>query len=86
MIAEREARIYAQAGDQLPDVIFKLITDPEVSERRKPGENSTEKLRRKISGVNQLEFKNTCKVIAIDATKPLHEVLYIIKKEIWSML
>lgn len=86
MVAKREAGIYAQAENQLPDIIFKLVTDPEVSERRKPGENSREKLRAKISGVNQLEFKGRCKVIAIDATRPLNEVLYIIKKEIWSLL
>lgn len=84
-VAEREARIYAQAEWQPPDIIFKLITHPEVSQRRKPGENSMEKLKAKIRGLNELEFKR-CKVIPIDATRPLNEVLCDIKKEIWSML
>ncbi len=85
-VAKMEASIYAQAENHPPDILFKLVTDAEVVEKRKPGETSIEKLIAKINGVKQLKFKDTCKVITVDAKKPLNEVLCIVRKEIWNML
>lgn len=85
-VAKMEARIYAQAENHPPDILFKLVTDADVVEKRKPGETSIEKLTAKINGVKQLKFKDTCKVITVDAKKPLNEVLCIVRKEIWNML
>ena len=85
-IAKMESGIYAAAEDHPPDILFKLDVDPEISERRKPGEMSAEKLKKKINGIKQIRLNNACKVITVDATRPLNEVLYLIKKEIWNAL
>ena len=84
--ANKESKIYIQAENNSPDILFKLIAKAEVVEARKPGENSLEKLEAKIIGIEKLKFGEKCKVITIDATLPLVKVLYIIKKEIWNML
>ncbi|MEX2232408.1 MAG: hypothetical protein WD824_09625 [Cyclobacteriaceae bacterium] len=86
MVAKMESGIYAQAENLPPDIVFKLVTDAEVAESRKPGETSPEKLRAKINGLNELKFNKKCRVVAIDATRPLNEVLCTIKKEIWNIL
>lgn len=85
-LAKWECAVYSSLERQPPDVVFKLIADADVVEKRKPGETSLERLTSKINGIRQLEFKHPCKVVAVDATKPLAEVLYLVKKEIWSML
>lgn len=85
-VANIESKIYAQFTNHPPDILFKLVADAEVVEKRKPGETSLEKLTAKINGVQQLKFNNTCKVITVDAKKPLNDVLSIVKKEIWNML
>ena len=85
-VAKMESEIYAQAEIQAPDVLFKLVADAEVVERRKPGETSPERLKTKINGINQLKLNNKCRVITINATKPLNEVLNEIKGEIWDVL
>lgn len=85
-VAKMESGIYAQAENYPPDILFKLVAGAEVVEKRKPGETSIEKLSAKINGVQQLKFKATCRVITVDAEKPLNEVLCIVKKEIWNML
>jgi thymidylate kinase len=84
--ARYEAKIYARAEEAPPEIVFKLIADAGVVEKRKPGETSLEKLEAKINGIKQLRFKDPCQVITVDATKPLPEVLTIIKKEIWNAM
>ncbi|HET9485933.1 MAG TPA: hypothetical protein VFO54_00780 [Chryseosolibacter sp.] len=86
LMAKIESRVYAEAENHPPDIVFKLIADAEVVERRKPGETSMEKLRTKINGIKQLRFKDNCKVVTIDATRPLSEVLNVIKQNIWNAL
>ena len=68
------------------DIIFKLITLPEVIEERKPEETSLERLLEKINGIRALKFKRECKVITIDAGLPLSQVLTKIKYGIWNSL
>jgi thymidylate kinase len=84
--AKMESKIYAKATDNTPDIIFKLIASLEVVEARKPGETSIDRLNAKINGIKMLSFNNDCKVITIDATCPINEVLYKIKKEIWELM
>jgi thymidylate kinase len=84
--AKLESKVYAMAEDNPPDLIFKLITRPEVVEARKPGETSLELLDIKIDGINMLSFNESCKVFTIDAAISLKEVLYKTKKEIWNLL
>ncbi len=84
--AKIESRIYIKAENNPPDILFKLIADAEVVEARKPGETSLPKLEAKIAGIKNLSFNAHCKVITIDATIPLQEVLYQVKNELWRML
>lgn len=84
--ARLESKVYSYAENHPPDVVFKLVADSDVVEKRKPGETSIEKLRSKIDGIKQLRFENTCKVVTVDATRPLAEVLTLVKNEIWNML
>ncbi|QHL88825.1 oligosaccharide flippase family protein [Nibribacter ruber] len=84
MLSKMEANIYAKAESTPPDVIFKLIAEAEVVEARKPGETLLATLEAKIAGFKSLQFKDTCKVITVDATQPLDQVLSTVKKEIWQ--
>ena len=84
MISKIESDIYAQADNTPPDVIFKLIAEAKVVEARKPGETLLATLEAKISGFKSLQFKEGCKVITVDATQPLAQVLSTVKKEIWQ--
>jgi O-antigen/teichoic acid export membrane protein/thymidylate kinase len=84
MMSRIESNIYAKADNTPPDVIFKLIAEAKVVEARKPGETLLETLEAKISGFKSLQFKDTCKVITVDATQPLAQVLSTVKKEIWQ--
>ncbi|GEO08176.1 hypothetical protein [Segetibacter aerophilus] len=83
-IAKKEASIYALAEANPPDLLFKLIANAEVVEARKPGEHSLETLEKKIAGFKNMEISGKCKVVSIDAARPLEEVLFIAKKEIWA--
>ena len=84
--AKMESKVYAMAENNPPDIIFKLIANPELVEARKPGETSLERLDNKIQGIKKMNFNNKCQVITIDAGISLNEVLYKIKKEIWNFL
>lgn len=86
MLAKSEAKVYAQAQNNPPDLVFKLVADPQVMEKRKPGETAPEKLRMKIQGIKELAFNPSVKVITVDVSKPLDEVLYLIRTEIWKIL
>ncbi|HEX8040262.1 MAG TPA: hypothetical protein VF490_13985, partial [Chryseosolibacter sp.] len=85
-IARYEARIYAAAENSPPDIIIKLVADADVVERRKPGETAIEELRAKIDGIRKLRFKSPGRTVTVDAAKPLEDVLYTVKKEIWNTL
>ena len=85
-IARYEARVYAAAENSPPDIIIKLVADADVVEKRKPGETAIEELRAKIEGIRKLRFKNPGRTIVVDAAKPLEDVLYTVKKEIWNAL
>ena len=86
LAAKMESKIYILADNNPPDILFKLIADAQVVEARKPGETSLVKLEAKIAGIKQLKLNAPCKVITIDATIPLKEVLYSVKNEIWHTL
>jgi len=77
---------YAFAEKHCPQLIFRLHTDLQTSLHRKPGETPENLLAAKIEGIHRIQFSGACNVIDIDATKPLHEVLFYIKKEIWRAM
>jgi thymidylate kinase len=83
-ISKWEARVYALAENNPPDLLFKLIADAKVVEARKPGETPLDALEAKIEGVRSLKLAAGCKVVTIDATEPLDRVLSTIKNKIWE--
>ncbi|GAB2530090.1 nucleoside/nucleotide kinase family protein [Rufibacter soli] len=83
-LARYEGSLYAKIANSSPDIAFKLIADARVVEARKPGETSLQMLENKIEGIKALTFPKQTKVVVIDASQPLEEVLLAIKKEIWE--
>ena len=83
-MSKMEARFYANAEQNPPDVVFKLIAEATVIQARKPSAASLEMLEAKVEGIRKLKFAEGCRVITVDATQPLETVLFIIKKELWA--
>jgi thymidylate kinase len=86
LAAKLESHVYTMTEKIQPDLVFKLIADADVVEKRKPGETSYEKLVDKIEGIKQLKFTEECKVITIDSSQSIVKVHSIIKNEIWKMI
>jgi len=84
MLARWEKKIYEKAEKNPPDLLIKLIADAVIVEQRKPGETLMEKLEAKIEGIKALRVNST--MLTIDAAQPLQEVLFQVRKEIWSKL
>jgi thymidylate kinase len=85
-MAKIEAHLYSNSLNHHPDIVFKLIADARTIDARKPSKATIKMLETKVEGIKKLEFAHSCKVITIDATQPLDEVLYKVKKELWEVL
>jgi thymidylate kinase len=85
-MSKMETRLYDWAERNPPDLVFKLIADAKIIQERKPSLESAEMLESKIEGIKKLQFAESCRVITIDATLPLNNILSTIKKEIWNIL
>lgn len=86
-LARMESNIYAESKNYSPDILFRLMANNDGAGKANPGETSRENTDCEITtGIKQPGFNNKCKTITVDAGKPLTEVLYIIKKEIWNLL
>lgn len=83
-LSSLEAKIYAKAENNPPDVLFKLIADASIVEARKPNETPLESLKKKIEGVKKIQFRN-CEVVTVDAAQPFDVVLSEVKKKIWEV-
>jgi hypothetical protein len=83
-LAKMEANVYAEAENNPPDTLFKLIADAAIVEARKPGETPMEMLKTKIAGIKQLDFSEKCKVVTVDASQPLDQVLATVKQGVWD--
>ena len=81
-----EAKKYAYAEANSPQVVFKLITDVQTSQFRKPNQTPQEVLKVKIDSFKVIRFDQTSKIIDVDARMPLDTVLYTVKKEIWKAM
>jgi hypothetical protein len=79
-----EAHSYALARRLPPDLVIRLDATPEVLARREPDMNRVV-LAARTEAVKQLTFPNV-PLIAIDATRPLDEVIRRMKGEIWRYL
>lgn len=84
ILARWEKSIYERSEKNPPDLLIKLIADAAIVEKRKPGETLMEKLEAKIEGIKSLRVNSA--MVTIDAAQPLQEVLYQVRKEIWSKL
>jgi thymidylate kinase len=84
IMAKMEARVYAYAEKNPPDIVFKLVADAKIIEIRKPSKATLQMLEAKIEGIKQLKFSEVSRVVTVDATQPLDKVLFTIKKEIWE--
>ena len=82
-MSKLEAKAYAYAESHPPDILFKLVADAAVVQVRKPSKASLHMLEAKIKGIKELQFAAGCRVCSIDATQPLENVLFAVKKEVW---
>lgn len=79
-IGKIEKKMYLPPVQQFPNIIFKLIANPEVLSLRR---NMTiEEITRKQNGILKLEFGNKSTIVEVDATKSIEAVTSAILKEI----
>jgi hypothetical protein len=79
-----EARSYALARRLPPDLVIRLDATPDVLACREPDMDRAV-LTDRVEGVRQLAFPGV-PLIAVDATRPLDEVIRRVKCEIWRHL
>lgn len=75
-----EQKIYSPPAELCPDIIFKLIADPEVLSKRR---NMTiDEVNHKQNNIIQLIFQNKSATVTIDANDPIDDVTSNLLKEI----
>jgi hypothetical protein len=79
-----EARAYALARRLPPDLVIRLDATPEVLARREPDMDRAV-LTARVEALGQLTFP-AVPLVAIDATRPLDEVIRRAKRELWRHL
>jgi thymidylate kinase len=79
-----EEQKYQEISKISPDIVFKLHVPLNVALQRKPDHNA-ENIQRKAEITNELEFAES-KVIDIDASKPVADVLNSVKKNVWESI
>lgn len=83
--ARLERELYERMVRIQPDLAVKLILPPEVALERKSS-TAAEIVRLKAAAVEQLEFGSQTRVVSIDATQSLEEVVRAAKKAVWDAL
>jgi thymidylate kinase len=79
-----EHSIYTLAQRAPPDLVIKLHVGAETIARREPNMIPSI-INQRIAWLSELKF-SPARVVSIDATKPLDEVIRTVKREIWSVL
>ena len=79
-----EARSYALAHRLPPDLVIKLEAPPETLALREPGMDHGV-IRERVQALQRLRFPGV-RVVRVDATQPLDDVLRAVKAAVWSML
>lgn len=82
--AKQEARKYQYISEMPPDAVIKLHVPDEVALNRKP-DHSLENIRSKGEITRKLRFTRS-KVIDIDASAPIEDVIKSVKKAVWESL
>jgi thymidylate kinase len=83
--AKRELAAIRLAELVAPDVVVRLHVPMDVAARRKP-DTPLDQLRRKVDIVARLEFPPATRVVQIDATQSLAQVVLQVKRAIWECL
>jgi len=83
-IATWERDIYQDLENNSPDLVIKLVTDPEVGKKRKP-ETPISDLQQKAEIIESIEYENS-RVVTIDTHQDIEDVLNDIKKEVWDVI
>jgi len=83
--AERERRAFRLSELVPPDLVIKLHVPVEVALARKP-ETPPEQVRRGGQLIRDLRWPATTRVVDLDATRPLDEVIVQAKRAVWAAL
>jgi thymidylate kinase len=81
-IAKFEQIQYKYAEIVYPDIVIKLLTDPNVLHKRREGEMSYEQIVEKQEGIRKLSFDNCVKISEIDASLDIYAIRDIVLNEI----
>ncbi|NIX78089.1 hypothetical protein [Microvirga terricola] len=82
-LAVWEAKPYADAKLDPPDLVIKLNVTPEVALGRRP-EMSLEEIRRRVQAVQSFRFQEPARVVEIGTDVPLDEVALAAKRLVWD--
>ncbi len=83
-LARFEAHPYAWAARHPPDLVVKLSVTAATATQRKP-ETGAAEVRRRIAAIDTIAFPGAA-VVALDANRPLAEVLEAVERVVWSHL
>jgi hypothetical protein len=83
--ARREREAFRLSALVPPDLVIKLHVPPEVALRRKP-ETPREQVERGARLLRELRWPATTRVVDLDATLPLDEVIVRAKRAVWAAL
>jgi len=84
-LAEKEDKVYSGKRYGSPDLVIKLMIDPNVSIQRGQS-TSISYLQRRIDTVNTMSFSENCVVVEVDASQPVENVSHDILTAIWKIL
>jgi thymidylate kinase len=85
LVARRELEAIQAAERLRPDIVVRLMVTPEVALRRK-SDTQPAALERKLDVLTRLRFEPESRVVDIDATRPLDEVVLELKRQVWAGL
>jgi thymidylate kinase len=83
--ARRERATFAAFAACAPDLVIKLHVEPEVARRRRP-EMTHEHLRAKADAIAATQYPASTRVVDVDASRPLEQVLLDVKRAVWASL
>ena len=86
----RAAACWEKAAFQLgelcpPDLVIKLHLAPETAARRKP-ETPTQQILTGVELVRRLSYPPSTRVVDIDSSQPLEDVILQVKRAIWDAI
>jgi thymidylate kinase len=83
--ARREREAFRLAELCPPDLVLKLHIPAELAARRKP-ETPREQIRTGVELLRRLSYPTTTRVIDVDATQPLGQVVLQVKRAVWDAI